>query len=234
MLSAGEIVPVVLDLRTGRDREPKVGEDLREFVHHLADRVDRALRDRGGRERHVEAFGGEAGVERGGLERGLLGGDGGGDALAQAVEAGAFDQALLGRHAAERLHQPGYAARLAERGDADGLERIGRGGSIDLREEVGLEGVGHAGVSRGKRRTNERGRGLPASSPRPKSCLEPKLQAATVIATGPVCTGAWTSRTAWTWAMMTRNAAGSFIARSAMTLRSSSMPASFMPCMKRP
>ena len=40
----GEIVPVVLDLRPGRDREAEVGEDLGELVHHLADRVDAALR----------------------------------------------------------------------------------------------------------------------------------------------------------------------------------------------
>ena len=39
----GEIVPVVLDLRPGRDREAEIGEDLGELVHHLADRMDAAL-----------------------------------------------------------------------------------------------------------------------------------------------------------------------------------------------
>ena len=39
----GEIVPVVLDLGPGRDREAEIGEDLGELVHHLADRMDAAL-----------------------------------------------------------------------------------------------------------------------------------------------------------------------------------------------
>ena len=42
----GEIVPVVLDLGPGRDREAQVGENLGELVHHLADRMDAALRRR--------------------------------------------------------------------------------------------------------------------------------------------------------------------------------------------
>ena len=38
----GEIVPVVLDLRSFGDREAEVGEDLGEFVHDLGDRVHRS------------------------------------------------------------------------------------------------------------------------------------------------------------------------------------------------
>src|SRR3546814_14997576 len=46
-VEGGEIVPVVLDLGAGGDCKAKVGEDFGEFVHHLADRVDAALRARG-------------------------------------------------------------------------------------------------------------------------------------------------------------------------------------------
>ena len=39
-----EVVPVALDLRPLGDGEAEVGEDRDDLVHHLADRVDRALR----------------------------------------------------------------------------------------------------------------------------------------------------------------------------------------------
>lgn len=41
-IERGEIVPVGLDLRPRRDCKAQIGEDLRQFVHHLADRVDGA------------------------------------------------------------------------------------------------------------------------------------------------------------------------------------------------
>ncbi len=46
-IERGEIVPVVLDLRPGGDREAEIGENLGQFVHHLADRVDRPARGLG-------------------------------------------------------------------------------------------------------------------------------------------------------------------------------------------
>ena len=120
----GEIMPVGLDLGPGGDCEAEVGEDLGEFVHDLADRVDRA----GGRgvrgERHVERFAGEARVERAAFERGFALGDTVGDGFAEALDQRALDKALVRGHLAERLQQRGDRALLAERLDPARIERV--------------------------------------------------------------------------------------------------------------
>ena len=52
----GEIIPLGLDLRTFGDREAQVGEDFRELVHHLADRMNRAADDVRRGQREVDAL----------------------------------------------------------------------------------------------------------------------------------------------------------------------------------
>ena len=64
-------------------------------------------------------------------------------ALAQAVEARPLGLALLGAHAAERLHQRGDASRLAECGDPHRLQRLGRGGGVIWLSRSVLKRVGH-------------------------------------------------------------------------------------------
>src|SRR5262245_13006665 len=52
-------------------------------------------------------------------------------AIAQAVDGGALHLALVRRHGAQRLQQRGHRAALAQRRDADGLQRRLIGGGRD-------------------------------------------------------------------------------------------------------
>ena len=144
-VQAGEVVEVVLDVGPFGDRKTHFGEDGDDLVHHLHRRMHRALAPGRGGQGEVDALGGKALVQRGGVERGLALGDGGGDAVAQAVDQRALHPPLVGAHRAQGLEQVGDFAGLAERGDAHGLQRrrIGCGG--DLGGEIGFEGgkVGH-------------------------------------------------------------------------------------------
>jgi hypothetical protein len=81
-----------------------------------------------------------------------------GDLGAQPVDAGRFLLPLLGRHAAERLHQRRDLRRLAERLHPHHLDRVEAGGGIDLGGERGAEGgyfhhclLRHSGESRNPR-----------------------------------------------------------------------------------
>lgn len=137
----GEIMPVVLDFGAGGDREAQIREDLGEFVHHLADRVDRARCDAVNRQRHVHRFAGEARVERGLLQARFAGGQRLGDGFAQGMDARALFLALFGGELAERLEQAGDRALLAERLDAHRLQRIERGGGIDRGKQLAAQGI---------------------------------------------------------------------------------------------
>ena len=102
-------------------------------------------RGRGGR-RGIEPFGGQAGVEFGGFQRGAAGFDKGGERVLKPVQRGAAFPALLGRRLAEVAQQRGQAAVAAQRGDADGVPgaQVGGGGQCGL--GFGLQGgevVGH-------------------------------------------------------------------------------------------
>ena len=66
-----EIIPLGLDFRPLGDREAEVGEDLREFVHHLAHRVDRTREALRRRERKIDFFRYELPLQLRVLERGL-------------------------------------------------------------------------------------------------------------------------------------------------------------------
>ncbi len=147
-VEGGEIVPVVLDLRPGGDRKTEIGENLRQFVHHLADRMDRPAVARRRGERQVEAFARQLPIERGVFERRLAFGQRRGNRLAQLVDRAAFALALFGRHRAERLEQGRDAALLAERGHAYRLDRCDVVGRRDIGDQVRLQGcdIGHVCV----------------------------------------------------------------------------------------
>ena len=96
----------------------------------------------GGRgERHVHPLGGEAGIERAGIERAAAGVDGLAELVAQLVEGGATGAALVRRGAAEFLQQRGQAAGFAEDTDPDGIERAQVGGGGEGGVGFGADGV---------------------------------------------------------------------------------------------
>ena len=134
----GEIVPVVLDLRTTRHGKTHVGEDFGQFVHNLADRVDRAAGKFRRGEREIDRLGGKARFEYGAFERGLALCQRCGDSLTRGVDFRAFALPLVRRHAAQRFEQRAYPSLLAEGGDADRLHRIGRGRGGNGAERFGL------------------------------------------------------------------------------------------------
>ena len=68
-------------------------------------------------------------------------GDRRGRGFAQAVQSRPFDLPLFGRHAAERLEQPGNAALLAEQRHAQSLDRVEAVGCSDF--ALHLFGVHH-------------------------------------------------------------------------------------------
>ena len=150
-IEQGEIVLVGLDVGSFRDRESHVGEDRREFVVHLRQRMHAA--HFGGRLAHrqgdVDRLGIEPRIERLRLEQFLAGNDRGAHLVFQPVDERPMLLALLGAHRAEPLQQLGDRPLLAERGDPHAFERgfIRRGGDggEDPRFELaefGLE-IGH-------------------------------------------------------------------------------------------
>ena len=134
-IERGEIVPVVLDLRPGGDGEAHVGEDLGQFVHHLADRMDRAARRFGRRQREVDRFAGQLSLERGAFQSRLGAGQRLGHCLAKGVDLRARHLPFFGRHPAQRLQQARDRALLAEKFDPQSLQRaqILRGGDARQR-----------------------------------------------------------------------------------------------------
>ena len=122
----GEIVEVGLDVGALGDREAHIGEDFRDLVGDLAHGMDAPLGERAFAhgERHVGA-----------LVRELLGGRGTrqflpprferfADRCLQAVDDLAVSLAFIGGKRAERLHQLGDAAFLAECRDAHLFELV--------------------------------------------------------------------------------------------------------------
>ena len=130
-------MPVVLDLRPGGYCEAKVGEDFGQFVHHLADRVNGAARGLWRGQGQVDPLGREAPLQRGAFQRRLAGGEGRGNAFAQRMDLRPLRLALLRAHLAQRLEQRRDRALLAEKRDAQLLDRIEVGRGIDPRQRFG-------------------------------------------------------------------------------------------------
>jgi hypothetical protein len=139
-VEGGEVVPVVLDLRPGGDGEAEVGENLGQLVHHLADRVDRALGHFGRGQGKVECLGCHALLEFGSFHLRLAGGKRVGHGLAQRLDCGRLLLPLFGRHCAQGLEQRGDAALLAEKLDAQGFQRAQVGGRGDPRAGLVFKG----------------------------------------------------------------------------------------------
>ena len=118
-----EVAEIVLDLRPLDDGETHVGKDRRQFVRHLADGMDVALRFRPGRQGHVDALGRQTGFQFRLIERRLAVLDGGGDLVLQRVEGRTGRLALLRAHAAQALHELGDSALLAQGVDAHSFQR---------------------------------------------------------------------------------------------------------------
>ena len=139
-IQPGEIVVVGLDVRTLGDRKSHVGEDRRELIHDLAERMDPALFGDGlaRRQRDVDGLGGKPRVERRGFQDVAARGQRLRDVVLGEVDRRTLRLALVRRHLAEGRQQRGDRAFLAERGDAHGLEGgfVARGG--DLAEDFGF------------------------------------------------------------------------------------------------
>ena len=137
----GEVVPVVLDLGPGGDREAEVGEDLGELVHHLADRVDRAPAAL-----PAPAASGRASRSPAALRARPLPAPPCAPPARRrppsrsAWIAGAFGLAAPRGHRAERLEQRRDAALLAEVLDAQRLERGQVRRRADPRARFAFEG----------------------------------------------------------------------------------------------
>jgi len=150
----GEIVPVVLDLRACGDGEAHVRKDFRQFVHHLADRVDRPARRLGRGQRQVHGFGGKAGIQRGAFQRTLALCQGIGNPFTQGVDQRAGALPFFGGHPAQCLEQGRDRTLLAQKFDPQSLQRaqILRGGDTRQRLFTGcgiVHGFGFAFILAG-------------------------------------------------------------------------------------
>ncbi len=135
----GEVMEVVFDVRAFGHFEAHVGEDGDHFVHDLERRVDAALGARRGRQGQVDALLFQALGQVSGFEVRLAGVQHGLHGIAHRIDGRARGLALLRRQGAERLEQAGDAAGLAQRGDADGVERGQVVGGFDFGFDISLK-----------------------------------------------------------------------------------------------
>ncbi|MNQ71462.1 hypothetical protein D3C85_861300 [compost metagenome] len=135
-VQGGEVMEVVLDVRALGHSEAHLGEDGDHLIHDLHGRVHPALAARTAGQGQVDALGQQAGVQLGGLQRGLPGGQGGGDAVAQTVDDRPLLAAFVGAERAHPLQQGRDGPCLAEGGDAHLLDRSDAGGRSDGVDQV--------------------------------------------------------------------------------------------------
>jgi hypothetical protein len=232
-----EVVVIGLDVGAFGDGKTHVRENGREFVDDLADRMDAPARlgSVAHRQRDVEALGGEALLERRVGERLLARRDRRLHLIAQAVDQGTLALALLGRHRAEGLQKLGDGALLAQRGDTHAFERGLVGRTLHLRQEIAFESrkIGHGHKSRAPAFCG-RGAG-PSSVAGPLAGImrkrgEGSRRASSAPARQAACC---CGSAAFACSTMAAKAAGSRMAMSDRTLRSTSMPALPRPSMKR-
>ena len=212
----GEIIPVGLDLRAGGHGEAQIGEDFRQLVHHLRHRMHGTSRSHRRGQAHVDAFPGQLRIERRAFQRILARLNGIGHRAARTLDDRPLRLALFGAHLAQRLQLFADLALLAQRGHADRFQRVQILGRIHLRQIAGLHFID---VSHGV---------LARSSAHKKKAPNPVGRRFFHIRYGIDQSAGSASLACLT---ITPKASASFIARSASTLRSSSMPVSFRPCM---
>jgi hypothetical protein len=222
----GEVVPVVLDVRPLGDRETHLAEDRGQLVDGLADRVHAAIGQRARRQRDVDALARQPRIQLGLGKADAPRLDQPGDLVLGQIERRAAGLALVGLDRAQRLHQLGDAALLAQPLDAQRLQRRTVGGGGDpcpgIREQGGdvvrhvgsrclLAGVGGKKLERETKKARLAGQALPVRDDVPSD--QPRAALA-----------CWTSAP---------KPSGSVTARSARTLRSTAMPAFLMPSIRR-
>ena len=119
-IQLGEVIVIRLDIGTFGDSETHVGENRSQLVGDLADRVDPTGFDRrlANRQRDIDSFGVQSGVECGRGKFVFCRSDGRGDPILQSIDCGTLYLALIRRHGAECLQQRRHRAALAERRNA--------------------------------------------------------------------------------------------------------------------
>ena len=139
----GEVEIVGLDVRTFGDGEAHVAEDLDALVEHLADGMDAPVLQGPRRTGSVMSAFSLASRRRKRLRSSsaLRPSSASLTRVLEPVDGLAEGLALLRRQRAERRHQLGDAALLAERGDAHLLDARQIGGAGDLAQELALERV---------------------------------------------------------------------------------------------
>ena len=136
-----EIVPVVLDVRAFGHAEAHVAEDRGDFLEHLHHRMQRPFPGQRGRwQGQVHFLTHQLGFQRNRLQRALARAHGVFNPHLQRVERRALFLALFGRHRAERAHQAGDPALLAEFGDAYRVQRVKAGGGLNGGQRFLLDG----------------------------------------------------------------------------------------------
>ena len=129
-----KVVVVGLDVGAFGDRKTHIGEDRRQLIHHLAERMDppRFRRRLAQRQGDVDGLGGKAGVQCRRFQDLAARGERLGDRILGEIDRRALRLALLRRHLAEGREQRRDRALLAERGDANGFQRgfVASGGDI--------------------------------------------------------------------------------------------------------
>ena len=121
----GEIVPVVFHVRAFGHGEAHVTEDRGDLLEHLHHRVQCAsLRAGHGRQGQVQRLGDELLLQRLGFQLGLAGLHGLIDAGLQRVQLRAVFLALFRAHLAQRPHQAGDPALLAQLCHAHSVQRL--------------------------------------------------------------------------------------------------------------
>ncbi len=220
-VQGGEIVPVVLDVRPLGDREAHLGEDRDQLVHHLHGRVHPALAPRARRQGQVDMLGRQPGLQLGGLQLGLARPQGGGDAVAQAIQQRAALAPLLRAQRAHPLEQAGDGPGLAEGLHAqrlDGGDRVGRADGVD-QVEFEFGEIGHGPVRLAGRRRSVTS--APMKTPAPGGRSGRRL----IVPGAP--DQARAARTLSATALKPASSA----AMAASTLRSKSISATRRPCM---
>src|SRR4249919_2931815 len=121
-----EVVPVILDFRAIAQLETEAAEDVGDALDRAADRMQAAAAGVEAGQRDVNGFRGEACIEHGIFQLDLALAQCRGEHVARLVDRLAGGLALFRRQGAELLELGGDATALAQQGDTQGLDRIGR------------------------------------------------------------------------------------------------------------
>ncbi len=137
----GEVVEIVLDIRTFSDGKAHISEDHRQLFHHLGDRVQRALRLRPHRQGHIHRLRDQGGIQGRGFQIRLARLDQVTEPGLETIERRAHHLAFLRAHPAQLAHHQRHRALLAQRPDAHSVQRRLIGRAINLAAHLGFKRV---------------------------------------------------------------------------------------------